>query len=110
MRDNLKRAAGEPYFKLTLMLGVNGLIEAARVLSSIGIDVNALVEEALKSINSQLTDAAYEMTDLDGLLKEAQAIGDDVVQIPEETSEGGRATPKTEDGGNSSKGNLREPE
>ena len=77
MRDNLKRATGDPYFKPTLMLGVNGLVEAARVLTTIGIDVNALIEETLNSINIQLTSTAYEMTDLEKLLEEARNIGND---------------------------------
>ena len=108
MRDILKRAAGDPFFKLTLMLGVNGLVEAARVLHSLGIDVNDLIEQALSSINSQLTGVAYEMTNLDELLAEARAIGDDVVQLQEE-DEPGRATPESKEDGDSSQRDFREP-
>ena len=78
MREELQRAAGDPLFKLTLMFGVKNLINAARAFSSIGIDVCPLITEALKSISSQLTGAAYEMTDLNELLKDARVIGDEV--------------------------------
>lgn len=107
MRDTLLRAIRDPYFKTNLLHGVNGLIESARILTRIGIDVNKLVMLALKDINSQLNDAAYEITDLDALLKESQAIGDEVVEKPQ--TEKGPVTPTpTEKDDNQSKGNFGE--
>jgi hypothetical protein len=101
MRDKLRGSVSDPYFRLTLMLGVNGLIDASRQLTSIGIDVNKLITLALKDISSQLNNAAYEITDLDALLQEAQAIGDEVVETQEIT---GTVTPNTtEESDNSSK-------
>ena len=80
MRERLKNAAGTPQFKTLLMVGVQHLVSATRTLSLIGIDVNELIEEALRSCQKQLNDAAYEMTDLDELLNHAQAMGDEVAQ------------------------------
>jgi len=97
MRDKLLSAIRDPYFKLTLMLGVNGLTDAARHLSSVGINVNDLISEALKSINLQLSDAAYEITDLDALLQEAQAIGDEIVETPQQTKQGTVTPTSTEE-------------
>lgn len=93
MREKLLVSIQDPLFKLTLMYGVNGLIESSRVLTSLGIDVTKLIAQALKDTNSQLSDAAYEITDLDALLQEAQAIGDDFVETPE-TEAGAASTPK----------------
>ena len=104
MRDKLREAAKSPLFRLTMSAGINSLTFAARTLSSIGIDVTDDVKVALQSINQQLNDAAYEITDLDELLKEAQAIGDEVVEKPQ-TNETGDATPTTEIG-DSSEGNF----
>jgi predicted ATP-grasp superfamily ATP-dependent carboligase len=90
------------------MLGVNNLVEAARRLSSVGIDVNDLIEETLRSINKQITELAYKITDIDDLLNEAQSIGDEIVQTEEETQQKGTATPNTEKNGDSSKGHFGE--
>ena len=100
MRESLQIAAKSPYFQLTMSVGIQNLLAAAKVLSSIGVDVNVYIEEALKSINHQLTDAAYESTDLDELLEQAQAIGDEVAEKSEETT--GNATPTSKKGGDSS--------
>lgn len=94
MRDSLKKAAQSPYFQLTMSVGINNLLAAAKILSSIGIDVNDLITQALQSINDQLTDAAYSVTDLDELLQQAQAIGDEVVEESEKKSQTGNVTPK----------------
>ncbi len=83
MRDRLRDAVKDPYFRLTLMVGIHGLIDAARHLSSIGIDVNEFITQALKDVSLQLNDAAYAVTDLDALLNEARAIGDEVVKKPQ---------------------------
>lgn len=101
MRDKLRGSISDPYFRLTLMLGVNGLIDAGRQLTSIGIDVNKLITLALKDVSLQLNDAAYEITDLDALLRESQAIGDEVVETKEVKT--GNVTPNTHEGDNSSK-------
>jgi hypothetical protein len=93
MRDKLRRAIPDPYFKLTLMIGINGLIDSARHLISIGIDVNPIISEAVREINLQLSAAAYEITDLDALLQDAQAIGDEIVKT--EQTEEGFVTPTT---------------
>ncbi len=98
MRDSLKNAAQSPYFKLTMSVGINNLLAAAKLLSSIGIDVNDQIAEALRSINEQLTDAAYNITDLDELLKSAQAIGDEVVQTQEKKQTGNVTPTSAEDG------------
>jgi hypothetical protein len=87
------------------MLGVNGLIDSARLLTSVGVDVNELITLALKNVNQQLNGAAYEITDLDALLQEAQAMGDEVVKTPQ--GETGHVTPTTEVD-DSSKGDFRE--
>ena len=84
MRDLLREAAKSPHFQLSMSVGINNLLAAAKLLSSIGIDVKEHVAEALKSINVQLSDAAYAMTDLDELLESAQAIGDEVVTTQKE--------------------------
>ena len=61
--------------------------EAVKIKKETGLDIQheirKRIEEALKSINLQLAGAAYEITDLDVLLQEAQAIGDEIVEIPE---------------------------
>jgi hypothetical protein len=108
MRDSLKKAAESPYFQLTMSVGINNLLAAAKILSSIGIDVNHLITQALQSINEQLTDAAYSVTDLDELLKQAQAIGDEEV-VETQSQEAGNVTP-TKESGDSSKGNFGKPE
>jgi len=77
MRDKLLNAVKSQHFKLTLMLGTNGLIESAQILTSLGLDVNEFVTQALKSINVQLNSAAYDITDLEKLLEEAQDIAND---------------------------------
>ncbi len=87
MRDILKIAAQSPYFPLTMSTGINNLLAAAKLLSSIGIDVNGPLAEALRSINDQLTDAAYETTDLSELLEQAQSIGDEIVPPQQEKSQ-----------------------
>jgi len=80
MRDKLIQSAHEESFREDLMSGVNGLILAARILTSLGVDVNYFVTQALEAVNAQINGVAYEVSNLDELLKQAQAIGDEVVQ------------------------------
>ena len=103
MRERLKNAAGTPQFNTLLMVGVQHLVSAARTLNLVGVDVNELIEEALHSCQKQLSDAAYEMTDLDELLNHAQAMGDEVAE--KESPEGpvSGETPSNQD---SSKGDF----
>ena len=82
MRDSLRLAAKSPHFQLTMSHGINNLLAAAKLLSSIGIDVTDPLADALRSINAQLTDAAYDVTDLDKLLEEANSIGEINPTIP----------------------------
>ena len=107
MRDKLVRAVEDPLFKQTLMLGVEGLISSSQTLMLVGIDVNELITLALQSVNSQLNAAAYEITDLDALLQEAQMMGDEVVETQQ--GETGNVTPDSTEVDDSSKGNFGEP-
>lgn len=75
MGDSLKKAAQTPYFQQAVSVAIQSLIGAAQILSSVGIDITKDTTDALRSIHSQLTAAAYEVTDLDELLKQAQALG-----------------------------------
>lgn len=110
MRDLLRGSVKDPYFRLTLMLGVNGLIDASRQLTSIGIDVNTLIEQALKDISSQLNDATYEITDLDALLSEAQAVGDEVVETHKEIKKTGTEPTGTQEDVDSGKRDFEKSE
>jgi len=83
MRDSLQKAASTPYFKLAVDVGLQNLISAAQVFSSVGIDISTHITGALQAIHSQLSDAAYEVTDLDELIEQAQAIGDSKVVTQE---------------------------
>lgn len=103
MRERLKNAAATPQFKTLLIVGVQHLAEAALILSSIGIDVNELMKEALHSCQKQLSDATYEMTNLDELLNHAQAMGDEVA---EKQSPEGPVTPRQTESDNSSKRDI----
>lgn len=105
MRDKIREAAKSPLFRLTMLAGINSLTSAARTLSTIGIDVTKDVEQALQTINQQLSEAAYAETDLDELLKEAQAIGDEVEKTPS-VKKTGNVTPTRKKGGDSGKGNF----
>lgn len=102
MGDSLNKAAQTPYFQQAVSVGIQSLIGAAQILSSVGIDITKNTAETLRAIHSQLTAAAYEVTDLDALLKTAQDIGNEVVaqkkkeirvSRPERESPGTDATP-----------------
>lgn len=94
MRDKLLSAVESPYFKPTLITCVKKLIEASQLLSIIGIDINTQVSNVLLSINAQLQDAAYSITDIHELIQEARSIGDEeIVKKPQK--EGGSTPPST---------------
>jgi hypothetical protein len=72
---SLKLAAKNPYFQQAVSVGIQNLLAAAQVLSSVGIKITSNIADTLREIHVQLTDAAYEVTNLDELLKQAQEIG-----------------------------------
>ena len=86
MRDSIKNAVQTPYFQLAVSIGIQSLLGAAQTLSSVGIDITGNVADTLRKIHSQLTDAAYEVTDLDELLRQAQDIGRDKVVAQKKSS------------------------
>ena len=93
MRDKLIQSVHEDSFREDLMSGVNGLIQAARILTSLGIDVNCFITQALENVNSQINGIAYEVSNLDELLLEAQNLGDEVVKESQTRPQG--STPRT---------------
>jgi hypothetical protein len=80
MSDILKNADNNPLFRPAINTAISLLTESARILKEIGVDVTPQLTSVLQAISKQLADAAYEATDLDALLAEAQALGDDVVK------------------------------
>ena len=108
MRDRLIQAAKDPSFKLILNLSLQNLITASRSLSAMGIDIREDVRSALQSISDQVTLAAYDVTNLDALLEESQAIGDQNIVQKKKTRPPART--ETEENIDKSTGNIREPD
>jgi hypothetical protein len=91
MEDSiLHKAASMSTFKVAASIGIQNLLAAARILSSIGLDINTEIAKILESLNLQLMSAAYEVTNLDDLLRQARAIGDEIVK----TQQGAPIPPK----------------
>ena len=78
MSDILNKSAKHPLFKSTLATGLAGITSGAQLLISLGIDVSNETIAVLKKIEEILRDATYNSIDLDGLLSDAQAIGDEI--------------------------------
>lgn len=86
----LKRAAKHPLFQPTFAAALSSITHGSQLLISLGIDVSEDAERLLKRVEEILRDATYDSLNLDELLKEAQAIGDDLGK--EEKRETGPST------------------
>ena len=104
----LKSVARHPLFKPTFAAGLSHITTGIQLLMSLGIDIEDEGRELLQKIEAVLRNTAYDSINLDELLKQAQAIGDDFGKTRK--SEKSPETFRPTEGVDSSEGNLNEPD
>jgi len=102
----LKKAAQHPLFQPTFAAAMSSITHGSQLLLTLGINVTDETEQLLKRVEEILREATSASLNLDELLEEARAIGDEFGKKAEK--EKNSPSQRTDESLDSSEGNLGE--